>query len=227
MVTTEVKEHPIIMQADMVKATLDGSKTMTRRTYGLDRVNNSPNDWEFKRLNNGAIALFWRVDIYDEDIALCKCPYGRVGDRLWVRETWAPFLRLDYVGDKTGFRVEYKAGGVEDKYCTVEQAERLKARRGTNWDSPLFMPRWASRILLEITEVRAERLHPISLNEIYAEGCPIERATIFDDPPEAYAKESDAFEWFNNLWNSINSKRGYGWETNPWVWVISYKRITP
>jgi hypothetical protein len=124
------------------------------------------------------------------------CPYGVPGDLLWVKETFLPWDA---------------SGGVE-KYI-YRATEDLPAYSGS-WKPSLFMPRKASRITLKITGVRAERLQEISSGDILAEGVDLSQ------PPH----DTDRLA-FARLWNSINAERGYGWDKNPWVWVINFKRI--
>ena len=124
-----------------------------------------------------------------------KCPYGEAGDRLWVRETF-------YIC--CGDRIFYKADG--------ESA-------GDKWCSPLYMPRWVSRITLEIQKVGVERLQDITYQDILDEGWDVKTSK----PSTSRTAGEDAKDWFINLWDSLSKKRGYGWDTNPWVWVISFQ----
>jgi len=127
-----------------------------------------------------------------------KCPYGYEGDRLWVRETFAePFGK--------GMGVIYRA----------DYGENLHT-----WKPSIFMPRWASRITLEVTAVRVERLQEISGKDAQQEGFPwhgIGATLQFGYRPP--------LTWFSDLWDSLNAKRGYGWSNNPWVWCISFRKI--
>ena len=175
-----MKERPIIMSAPMVRAILEGRKTQTRRLIKPTQQT----EW----LLNGK----W-TDDYIKDPGnelILYCPYGQVNDRLWVKETWwCP---------QKGLPIAYKAN------LEPQQADKQI------WKSSLFMPRWASRILLEITEIRVERLQEITLDDCYKEGS----LRVYKD---------EAIEWFRKLWDFLNAKRGYGWETNCWIWVISFK----
>ncbi len=206
-----MKETGIIMSGNHPKLILDGLKTMTRRTYGLEKVNLEPDAWEFKRINDGGIALFWRKNIMEGDTALCKCPYGQVGDRLWVRETFMHRSIPDIAFPESPKSILYKA-------TNPEVGEAFK------WKPSIHMPRWASRITLEITEVRVERLQEITEDDAMAEGICVVDNTMDSmySPPNYPDIHRDIFM---ELWDSINAKRGYGWDTNPWVWVISFKRI--
>lgn len=134
-----------------------------------------------------------------------RCPYGQPGDRLWVRETWC--LRPEGYG--------YRADNNPDN-------NPLK------WGPSIHMPRWASRITLEVTGVRVERVQDISEEDARAEGI---RATRLSHGSVVYHTDSyptpniygSAQERFVNLWHSINTPRGYPWESNPWVWVVAFK----
>ncbi len=204
----------IIFSTEMVKAILDARKTMTRRLAGLKKINNKPDDWLPVRRDqivniNANIFIFHnknRTEPDGESIAeFIRCPYGQVGDRLWVRETW--FENSFIPQDKHG--LVYLADGE-----FIEQFPEDYI--GAKWSSPRFMPRWASRIDLEITGIRAERLQEISIGDAEAD-TGIKFNPIKDFSPE------DCLSRFESLWDSLNAKRGYGWETNPWVWVITFK----
>jgi len=152
-IQTAVKERGIIF-THLIPEILDGSKTQTRRTRGLEEINENPDDWEiFSQWDN--IWGFRRLS--DDYYARVKCPYGQVGDKLWVKETWGEDYRGRTANASYGNRqytcpvaeAVYKADGKEMSNC------------GTGWKSPRFMPRWASRIDSEITDLRAERLQDI------------------------------------------------------------------
>ncbi len=202
-----MKETGIIMTGDHPRLILDGLKTMTRRTSGLEEINKNPDRWEYMRTNNDGRALFWVVaDDPEPDIKkrikLVKCPYGQVGDRLWVRETWK---KLHPIMDS---KVLYKA-------------DMMVPDLGKPWQPSIFMPRWASRITLEITGVRVERLQEISVDDAFSEG--IESLMPYQRGDGPW-NDLTAFAYFISLWDSINAKRGYSWSDNPWVWVIEFKQ---
>jgi len=173
---------PIIFSTPMVQAILDGKKTQTRRVI-KDR-----HQW---------IAT-------DETLAL-HCPYGQVGSGLWVRETWSG---ADWEDDLPPSDMSQEAGLLNYKATPNELSDCFAGK----WRPSIFMPRWASRITLEITEVRVERVQDISPPDISAEGY---------DP---FGIPAGVF-WFKDLWDSINAKRGYGWDSNPFVWCISFRRV--
>jgi hypothetical protein len=193
-----MKERPILMSAPMVRAILAGRKTQMRRVVTVPWHNG-------KRC--APYAPYYRV----EDGKLLACDeygdwheqhqYGKPGDRLWVRETFR-------ATDTHGF---------------FYRADYDKATKGP-WTPSIFMRRYQSRITLEITEVRIERLQEISEEDAVAEGI------IFD---EAASPGSDVWvpcakENYQKLWTKINGKtNGRRWIDNPWVWVISFRPVTP
>jgi hypothetical protein len=133
-----------------------------------------------------------------------KCPYCKPGDRLWVREAW----RHD------GHGYAYRAS------C-LPSYESLYT-----WKPSIYMPKEAARILLEVTGVRVERVQEISYDDVLQEGIE-QKWTCFNPPTGGYAHENDVLEDFIKLWDSLNSKRGYGWDVNPFIWVITFRRIHP
>lgn len=205
-----MKETGIIMSGDHPQKCLDGTKTMTRRTWGLEFINKNPDIWEFMRVQADGTFLFWKKSKYasckfedPENIRLIKCPYGGVGDILVMKETWATENRYNHL----------KPSEIPDTakifYLASEAYDPFKM--GIVRPS-IFMPYKFSRGRLEISEVRAERLREITLEDIYDEGI---------DVVPSY----DRIDAYKRLWDSLNAKRGYGWETNPWVWVKSFKRM--
>ncbi|MDQ1214549.1 morphogenetic protein [Pantoea anthophila] len=188
-----MRERPIIFNADMVRAVLDGRKTQTRRIIQerhLYRGGRTAGNWpvHMPEGEEGEKARLW---------AESNSPFGAVGDRLWVRETWAR-----YNIDQNSHDMAYRATTPEDW-----------PKEG-RWRPSIHMPRWASRITLEITDVRVERLHAITLGDICKEfGC-----GLYDFRPATYG-----FTAWEELWKSI-----YGddsWQANPWVWVIEFKSV--
>ncbi|WP_230877560.1 MULTISPECIES: hypothetical protein [unclassified Burkholderia] len=167
----------------------------------------------------------------------CVCPHGDVGDRLWVRETH----EVRRIGTETfeGGRPTRRYAGIayqaDDGRAEVDidldTFQALDAKESRGWTPSIHMPRWASRITLEITGVRAERLQSISESDAIAEG--IEPFKT-DDPDlkgmwRDYSEEGMAsgnpIGSFLTLWDGINAARGHGWEANPWVWVVEFRRI--
>ena len=188
-----MKERPIIFSGAMVEAILDGRKTQTRRVLRPQPVSNS---------QGGALVPLRP-----------SCPYGYIGDKLWVRETWTPD-GVDKDAAKLLKRapVHYRADGEAPEFLNVK------------WRSPRFMPRWASRITLEITDVRVQRLQAISEEDALAEGVVCNDGSPFiQGIPTTLIQQPR--EEFMHLWDSINAKRGYGWDSNPWVWAIMFRQL--
>ena len=218
-------ERPIIMQAESVRAILAGTKTQTRRVVKPQPVDVLPpiRVEEFDPV---------RVDRSGEEYAgepifgaysACgewgaRCPYGAPSDRLWVKEAWSP---CDY---DTTFTPRFRADGV--------------APFGGKWKSPLFLPRSLSRLTLEVQAVRVERLHEIQEDDARAEGVTYPACEEFD--PVTYRFDAagrldrngtrtltfgPARCAFERGWDALNAKRGFPWANNPWVWVVTFKRV--
>ncbi|EMG7857745.1 hypothetical protein LWU76_00120 [Enterobacter hormaechei] len=204
-------ERGMIFNGEMVRAILDGRKTQTRRiikdcTVGRDPIS------KFIQIGKKFIGCY--PEDVPELIREC-CPYGVPGDRIWVRETWAeagasaPDLKL--------YRANYPAH-VPTHYENVPPAEDVR------WTPSIHMPRWASRILLEITDVRVEQLKSISEEEARSEGVAQLREGFWKHYQPGWTQHQlSARGSFTTLWESIY---GFGeWDRNPWVWVIEFKRI--
>jgi len=204
-----MKEHPIIFSGEMVRAILGNRKSQTRRVI-KPQADNPPYLHVFPSGEQG-----WMSNTphkYGSTVAHF-CPYGQPGDRLWVREAWAdpipglpPRYRADAVRDDSGERNGWWIGEVFYK-------------REPKWHPSIHMPRSVSRITLEITDVRVERLQDINSDrhdDVLKEGWPFEEEGKADENPVAL---------FRRYWDSLNAKRDCGWDTNPWVWAISFKRI--
>lgn len=189
-------ERPILFSGEMVRAILEGRKTQTRRVV---------KGCALEMLGNG----FTPEYVADPGNS-AWCPYGKVGDRLWVRET----LRRD-----ANANVWYYAAGKPEVWVVVapeHHSDSLVWAHHKEGDVcvSIHMPRWASRINLEITKVIIERVQDISTADAIAEGC-------------QGAGEILPVDEYSDLWNAINSKRGFGWDANPWVWVIEFKAASP
>lgn len=214
-----MKERPILFSAPMVRAILEGRKTVTRREVKLPRARDS-----FVLIDHGN--GWWPYQSDDGENELCAdgnehpytCPYGQPGDRLWVREAWRKIESAPVGWDEQGeSEIDYRAtprgqlGG-----C------------GERWRPSIHMHRWASRILLEVTDVRVERLQGINEEQALAEGIDLDQLA---DAQGRYDMVADhnftgrptAAEAFRHLWESINGADS--WEENPWVWVVEFKRI--
>jgi hypothetical protein len=199
----KMSEKPILFSGAMVRAILEGGKSQTRRVVKNARGANS--------LYAGEHDGLWVVERFgDAASTMIKCPYGKPGDILYVREA-VRLCGADDVGAPLAQPpVWYKADGE----CDVRLYPHPR--------SSMFMPRWASRITLEIVEVRVQRLQDISEEDARAEGVGPLRA----DGRMLYGAYPASDE-FADLWDSINMKRGFGWNVNPFVWVIAFKRVTP
>jgi hypothetical protein len=218
-----MKTRPIPFTGEMVRAILDGRKTQTRRVCKsvlgigqiteLERSTTPHYDWIFRDKR-----LRWN-DLRHEEM-LERCPHGAPGDRLWVRETWAANSLMDGTPPRDLRRIAsvwYRAGG-DSRYW-------YGAAGPGRWRPSIHMPRWASRITLEVTDVRVERVRSISEADCIAEGLalhptadgwpsPALVGSLFDEAPRAY----------QNLWDSINGKKpGCSWADNPWCWCVSFK----
>ncbi|MBC0853840.1 hypothetical protein [Pantoea stewartii] len=210
-----MKERPILLNAEMVRAVLDGRKTQTRRMVANVDSDNCLALRKPTKTRNG---------IYTHVMDAPKhnlCPFGAVGDRLWVRETWqGPLVSYDdaysiFKDPKPYQKVEncvYRADGGPCPEFTDADDE---LRQG--WRPSIHMPRWASRITLEITGVRVERLQDISDSDAKAEGCWYGRGC---GEPDFAVSPADHFP---TLWASIYREKS--WQANPWVWVIEFKRL--
>lgn len=195
-----MKERPILFQGPMVRAILDWRKTQTRR--------------EIKPQPEGpACVRALQYHAATGNLLLGgNCPYGTVGDRLWVRETWMTYEREDGL-DGVLFRAD--AGFRQIENTPQAAAKWVAARHGVagKWRPSIFMPRWASRITLEITSVRVERLQEISNEDCFAEG-------MWEETnPEVKCNRL----WYSSLWETINGPGS--WDKNPWVWVIEFLRL--
>jgi hypothetical protein len=215
-----MKERPVIFNGEMVRAILDGRKTQTRRVI----ANVSPDNCiPLQKPTKTKDGIYTHVmDAPGHGL----CPFGQVGDRLWVRETWADVNHdghpaIAYRAD-CGLRVIGEDDGEEEdpnleKYWFAQWYADLISGAEGNWRPSIHMPRWASRILLEITAVRVERLNDISHDDAKAEGCCYGRG---GGVPDFAVTPADHFP---TLWASIYGEES--WRANPWVWVIEFRRV--
>jgi len=196
-----MKERPILFSDAMVRAILDGRKTQTRRVVKPQPIGRI--DPVFSYTPNGLEIAFGPENLRANGCPRWwRCPYGKPGDRLWVREAW----RQDHGESNFDYLADGKPGSILD-----EEFDRWK------WRPSIHMPRSASRILLEITGVRVERVQDISRVDARAEGCTAQTGRRSKTPEGA----------FRELWDSINADRNYGCDVNPWVWVVEFKRVQP
>jgi len=211
-----MRERPIIFNADMVRAVLDGRKTQTRRIIKLDHERGMQNP--VVRGKGGAVSYVGCR------LAATLCPLGAVGDRLWVREAFRVHSRATDVATLVYKASEQQSWTQQTHRVPIEKC--IKPAVVDKWTPSIHMPRWASRITLEITGVRVERLQDISEHDSVAEGVP-PAGDLLPDYPDTYLTPKGDFATakvaFQRLWASI-----YGadsWQANPWVWVIEFKRV--
>lgn len=204
---------PILFSSQMIRSILSGAKTQTRRVI------------KPQSLHNSEMPL----------AAYQKCPYGTHGDLLWVRETWRA-VELDSV-DGILYAADSRFVAIEN---TIDAANAWcdsysNGKHGSKWRPSIYMPRWASRITLEMTGVRVQRLQAISERDAIAEGIECHTSNLgsrhsnptpiypaFPDRDGGFLTAKAAFEC---LWDTINAKRGYSWHANPWVWVVNFKIV--
>ncbi|MCF5170744.1 hypothetical protein [Pseudomonas canadensis] len=219
---SQVKERPILFSAPMVRAILEGRKTVTRREVKKKAA--------LDCLASGFEPAFLTLP-GNSDL----CPYGKPGDRLWVRETWycdhfevmrGPYLKPD----------DLDIGEAIDDGTLVYAADGLTPYEADQpiWKPSIHMPRWASRILLEITDVRVERLQDITEEQALAEGIvgvpfrpddgwPICTGYMVGPDDGKTGLQTTAAKAFAGLWDSVGGE----WQANPWCWVVEFKRVTP
>ena len=233
-----MKERPIIMSAESVLALLDKRKKQTRRVFKFpDGAHRPDTEWvaSVNPDGKGDWVAWGPKPVTDEtskrlypDGGGFKCPYGYPGDRLWVKETWK-FLSISprsFFDAPFPCRWQYRA---DDKKCygPVPKDKLPKQFNAKKWRSPLFMFRWASRITLEILNVRVEKLGSISNEDALAEGVDFagcgEIVLLLGEHGQP-AMSKVIFD-FAKVWNSVNEKRGYPWAADPWVWVLELKIV--
>lgn len=215
-----MKERPILFSAPMVRAILDNRKTMTRRVVNpqpercehpgeTPRLRWCPKCSKYNaQLDCWIPSFVWNANLGPEKTGASSitdyCPYGKPGDRLWVRETWCCTWPFDGKHCEDG-----------PCYKATDEGECGAYLTGQKWRPSIFMPRNLSRLTIEVTDVRVERLQQITEHDAEHEGV-------------GRYNESIAFTCmgaFSDLWDVLNKKRGFSWESNPFVWVVSFKRI--
>ena len=233
-----MKEHPILFSGPLVRAILEGRKTQTRRIVkpqpvaspGYEHATAFHADTEYSRALGATFAgrdtnpLRWWFADASGPRAAYACPYGSPGDRMWVRETWC-LAHTDYHDtDKEAGTRPVKDG----RFCFYAATDDVDTGDGSPWKPSIHMPRWASRITLEVTAVRVERLQVISEDDARAEGIPdrcdhgcsslCSCASCIEGGCQTAAAQ------YATLWDDINGDRA-AWSSNPWVWVVEFKRI--
>lgn len=221
---TEVRERPILFSDRLVRAILDGRKTQTRRVVKVQPPEwwthprataagqRDSGEWRYTNPFGGASSVTATIG---------PCPYGGPGDRLYVREAWATPSSYDHLSPTDALelmRTRLPGGRPQIWYRATTRPDVIErfAARGDRWRPSIHMPKGLSRITLEVTGVRVERLQEIRPDDVVAEG--IENPHLYPDDPLLI----DAFA---RLWDQINASRGYGWDANPWVWVIEFRRV--
>lgn len=214
-----MRERPILFSGPMVRAILAGRKTQTRRIVNPQPEHKQVHHWKGKTVldqehrmwcwNDLALENIWDFPGNEDRRALAaRCPLGVPSDRLWVRETWFP-TRVDFDELRLREYVKYAADGSYDprRDCV-----------GRAWRSPILMPRWASRLTLEMVSVRVERLQEISRADAAAEGmCYLAEQNAPGIVPSSWPEQN-----FAAGWDRLNGKRA-PWASNPWVWVVEFK----
>jgi hypothetical protein len=209
-----MKERPILFSGPMVRAILEGKKTQTRRII-KPQPPNGAHPFFILCSNCEKDEGKWRFTANKDHLSKTvlgpiACPYGKPGDRLWVRESFALVPATAY-RCSTGVQQTINPGDPDT--CAVYREGWERSKPGS-WGPSIFMPRWASRITLEITGVRVERLQQISDADALAEGCSAADMRSGDSLASVYAR----------LWESIHGPGS--WDANPWVWVIEFRRVT-
>ncbi|EBN8270436.1 hypothetical protein ACLH7T_001756 [Salmonella enterica] len=201
-----MKERGMIFNAEMVRAILDGKKTQTRRPIKWKQTRFT----EIAERDDGSLWP-WAEDCERGGDIWFACPYGEIGDRIWVRETFRVHSRATDVATLV-YRASVRNSWTEQTH-RVPIAVCDKQATPEKWTPSIHMPRWASRITLEITDVRVERLNDIRECDAKAEGGQTECTLIGDK----------YYPGFRSLWKSIYGEES--WAANPWVWVIEFKRV--
>lgn len=240
---SEIKERPSWPMLDFeVVAILDGRKTQTRRV-----IKPQPQIHDFcedlnvpalkgKFVRNGMLAV--GCHIANQVTRYVNCPHGNKGDRLWVREKHCfldvvksamsgfPLGDGKFWPDVWNLDVEYSDGTENEVSVEGDKPKQTRERGETQWRSSIHMPRWASRIDLEITGIRVERLQDISEEDAISEGITGPHDVGYQAyrvPDDSKPRYSNAISAYESLWESIN---GHGsWDANPWVWVIEFRRL--
>ncbi len=226
-----MNDRPIIFSGPMVRAILEDRKTQTRRLIKPPPDVSADVTWVARDGMHHPCRDELGRGMLDPIGPPLRCRQGERGDRLWVKESWCP-LDSDHLTDLSrpkdvllDFGPKHPPRRNGAAYAADEQlgsdGERCRLDYGYTWRSSRYMPRWASRITLEITDVRVQRLQDIFEDDAVAEG--IERSEVGTAYADG-AEFSSAKRAFSYLWDGINAKRA-SWESNPWVWAISFRRV--
>lgn len=220
-----MKDHPILFTGEMVRAILDGRKTQTRRVIKPQPEYRDgyrywwKGDWDTRggpcagvctHGSPGNGEATWTLEEMKD-----YSPYGVPGDLLWVKETWKS--NGSYPDNGVTY-IEYRAGGRWER-PNNEWAKYLKADK--KWRPSIFMPKWACRLWLKVKSVRVERVQEIRQADVLSEG--VESYQIDKFRPHFHRDDCPGLA-FREVWDSINAKRGFGWDMNPFVWVVEFER---
>ncbi len=220
-----MREHPILFNGAMVRALLDGTKTQTRRivkpkfapnAVPAEMCAETAEGWQ----TTGHSGVWWCDAGGCADDAI-RCRYGIPGDRLWVRETWRSIPTLCLNDGKSSTRIEYAAGRKVLPLGGEPAVWDVPERDSQNWKPSIHMPRAASRITLEVTGVRVERLQDYSELDAVCEG--LMRFGAGWRGAEHLKWKISPVAAYRELWQSINCPGS--WDANPWVWVVEFRRI--
>ncbi len=231
-----MRQLPIPYAEVMVKSLLQNLKQMTRRTKGLERVNENPDDWEFVHILNLPLENRYMVEFRNTKTGkygTLMIPFS-IGDQLYVKETYTTLVPEHFV-EPLKTKYVYKA----DCDAESEQTRREYVAQGYpyKWITGRFMPKVAARIWLEVTDIKCERLQSISHKDCIAEGIlPLnmsaaqlaaqgQRYFDYSKPKQHFVDGLDPFWSFNSLWCRING--GDSWDANPWVFAYTFKQIEP
>lgn len=227
-----MSEHPIIFCGPMVRAILAGTKTQTRRVIKHPHVSEAvewawwpekgdAGEWEFAVAAEGSLA---HGDFM-------RCPYGVPGDHLWVRETWQDWCPL-WGGGWCGHGDQEGMARDHEVYYRADDPETWKRGAPKRWRPSIHMPRWASRLTLEVVSVRVQRVQEITYADARAEGSFLGRCDCMPRSQDRGIMTAFTLQEchvhgteFQYLWDSINEKRGHGWAENPWVWVVEFRSL--
>lgn len=199
---------PIIFRPESMEAILSGRKTQTRRLVkNLDYIQ----DWDPKDPSYGP---FYEDEHGINHETVERCPYGRPGDQLWIRESWRPVENEDMVDG-----IEFKDGFFQEIENSMEAADKWVAvyDRTDRWRSPLFMPRWASRLTVDVTGIRVDRVQNISEEDAKAEGVEASETVELQGGLPCYTLP------YQKVWTSLHGiDNPAAWDSNPWVWVVEF-----
>lgn len=215
-----MKERPILFSAPMIRALLANQKTQTRRIIDPIAFGAPSHCKEVKPYCTGTadpLAFYWKSGACWNSSKPLICRHGKKGDRLWVKETF-----IKKACERSLDEPCLDCQNCRDGRVFYADTPEYK----TKWKPSIFMPRWASRITLEILSVRVERLQDISEEDAKAEGCEMDGKFPKEQPHSSgigLVGWDSAIDWYHDLWDSINGKGS--WELNPVVWVLEFKMI--